>query len=105
SNWFTILAVQVFIWFIILLERKHLKKAPLVDRIIFISILILSAFLSFMNVENLPGPTTVLRFIFGPWQNSWIKTALHFDGGLLCIFYLFVLTFSSNSAFTPSGTS
>ena len=65
-NWTTVFIVQVIIWLIVLFEWKQFKKALKADRITFSVILILSAFMSFFNLENLPGPITLLQYIFGP---------------------------------------
>lgn len=65
-NWNTVFVVQVLIWLIVLFEWKRLKNASKADRITFAAILILSALMSFFNLENLPGPLTLLQYIFGP---------------------------------------
>ncbi len=65
-NWNTIFVVQVLIWLIVLFEWKRLKNAPKADKITFVTILILSALLSFFQLDNLPGPMTFLDYIFGP---------------------------------------
>jgi hypothetical protein len=65
-NWETVLLVQVFIWFIVLFERKQLIKASKADRITFAVILFLSTLASFHNLENSQGPITFLKYIFGP---------------------------------------
>ncbi|TCN26500.1 hypothetical protein EV146_10321 [Mesobacillus foraminis] len=49
-----------------LFEWKQLKKASKADRITFSSILILSALMSFFNLENIPGPISFLHYLFGP---------------------------------------
>lgn len=65
-DWSTVLGVQVLIWSIVLFEWKRLKKAKMSDRIPFAVILMISAVLSFFNLENLPGPLTLIHYIFGP---------------------------------------
>ncbi|WP_017753730.1 hypothetical protein [Calidifontibacillus oryziterrae] len=65
-NWTTVFIVQFIIWLIVLFEWKQFKKTLKADRITFSVILILSAFMSFFNLENLPGPITLLQYIFGP---------------------------------------
>lgn len=71
-GWSTVFAVQVLIWCIVLFEWKRLKKAKLADKIPFAVILMLSAVLSFFNLENLPGPLTLLHYIFGP-LGRWME--------------------------------
>jgi hypothetical protein len=66
GEWSVILLVQVLIWMIVLFEWKNLKKASKANKITFASILMLSMFLSFIKLENLPGPITLLHYIFGP---------------------------------------
>lgn len=65
-NWTTVMIVQVFIWLIVLFEWRRLKYTSKVDKITFFTILLFSAAMSLFNLENLPGPITLLRFIFGP---------------------------------------
>lgn len=65
-DWMTLFILQVCIWSIVLYDWKQLKKAPKTDKITVSVILILSFFLSFLNLENLPGPITLLRYIFEP---------------------------------------
>jgi hypothetical protein len=65
-HWGTVFVVQVFIWLIVLFEWKRLRNASRADAITFATILTLSALLSFLNLENLPGPITLLQYIFGP---------------------------------------
>ena len=65
-NWTIVLIVQVLIWLIVIFEWKRLKNASKADRIIFVSILILATLMSFFNLENLPGPLTLLQYVFGP---------------------------------------
>ncbi|MBY0098229.1 hypothetical protein [Mesobacillus maritimus] len=67
GEWSIILLVQVLIWMIVLFEWKNLKKASKANKITFASILILSMILSFAKLEYLPGPITLLHYIFGPW--------------------------------------
>lgn len=62
----TIFAVQVLIWLIVLFEWKRLKDASKGEKITFTAILTLSALMSFFNLENLPGPITLLHYIFDP---------------------------------------
>lgn len=65
-NLMTVFIMQVCIWSIVLYDWKKLKKAPKTDKITVSVILILSFILSILNLENLPGPITVLRYIFNP---------------------------------------
>lgn len=65
-DWYTVFVVQVFIWLIVLFEWRRIKKGSKADRITFAAILTLSALMSFFNLENLPGPITLLQYIFGP---------------------------------------
>ncbi|WP_172799133.1 hypothetical protein [Bacillus sp. FJAT-29814] len=58
--------VQVLIWLIVIFEWKRLKKASKADRLTFAVILTLTALMSFFNLETLPGPITLLQYIFGP---------------------------------------
>ena len=66
SDWMTVLILQVCIWSIVLYDWKQLKKAPKTDKITVSVILTLSFILSFLNLENMPGPLTVLRYLFDP---------------------------------------
>lgn len=65
SDWITVLILQVCICSIVLYDWKQLKKAPKTDKIAASVILIL-LFLSFVNLENLPGPITLLRYLIEP---------------------------------------
>jgi len=65
-NWSTVLTVQAVIWLIVLFEWKHLKKASKGTKITFATLLALAAFMSFINLENTPGPITFLHYIFAP---------------------------------------
>ncbi|WP_394236225.1 hypothetical protein [Niallia oryzisoli] len=65
-NWTTVFLVQVVIWFIVLFEWKQLKNRSKADKFTLAGILIISALLSFLNLENVPGPMTFLQYIFGP---------------------------------------
>ncbi|MBD8038521.1 hypothetical protein H9635_17385 [Solibacillus sp. A46] len=65
-DWMTIFIIQVCIWSIVLYDWKRLKKAPKTDKITVSVILMLSIILSFINLENMPGPITVLRYLFDP---------------------------------------
>lgn len=65
-DWMTVIILQVCIWSIVLYDWKQLKKAPKTDKITVSVILALSFILSFISLENMPGPITVLRFLFDP---------------------------------------
>lgn len=65
-DWMTIFIIQVCIWSIVLYDWKRLKKAPKTDKITVSVILMLSIILSFINLENMSGPITVLRYLFDP---------------------------------------
>ncbi|MCM3588391.1 hypothetical protein M3182_22190 [Mesobacillus maritimus] len=64
--WNTIFLVQAFIWLIVLFEWKRMKNISKADKITIAAILVLSAMMSFLKVENVPGPITLLHYIFGP---------------------------------------
>lgn len=66
-NWNTVLTVQVFVWLIVLFEWKRLKKLSKADKITFASLIIISVLLSFLNLESLSGPITLLQYILGPF--------------------------------------
>ncbi|MCM3089749.1 MULTISPECIES: hypothetical protein [unclassified Cytobacillus] len=65
-DWTTIVIVQVLIWLIVIFEWKQLKKSSKTDKITFAAILSISTLLSFFNLEDLPGPISLLHYIFGP---------------------------------------
>lgn len=65
-GWKTFLLVQVVVWAIYLFERRQLKNGPRTDRITFAAILFITTLTSFMNLENLQGPITLLKYMFGP---------------------------------------
>ncbi|MBP2240340.1 hypothetical protein J2Z40_000895 [Cytobacillus eiseniae] len=67
-NWTTVFVVQVFVWLIVLFERKHLSNSPKADKITFAALLFIASFMSFFNLEILPGPLTLLDYIFGPFE-------------------------------------
>ncbi len=64
-NWSVGLTVLVLVGLIILFEKNRLMGLKKVEKIIFVSILIVSVGLSFFNLEKVPGPTTLLHYIFG----------------------------------------
>lgn len=65
-DWMTVFILQVCIWSIVLYDWKQLKKAQKTDKITISVLLILSFILSFLNLENMPGPITLLRYLFDP---------------------------------------
>lgn len=65
-DWMTVFILQVCIWSIVLYDWKQLKKATKTDKFTVSVILILSFILSFINLENMPGPITVLSYLFDP---------------------------------------
>lgn len=65
-DWLTVCILQVCIWSIVLYDWKQLKKAPKTDKITVSVLLVLSLILSFLNLENMPGPITLLRYLFDP---------------------------------------
>lgn len=65
-DWMTVIILQVCIWSIVIYDWKQLKKAPKTDKITVSVILAFSFILSFISLENMPGPITVLRILFDP---------------------------------------
>lgn len=65
-SWGTVFGIQGLIVIIVLFEWKRLKKASKADIITFSAILLLSEMIAFFNLENVPGPLTLLQYIFGP---------------------------------------
>jgi len=65
-DWKTVFLVQVVVWAIYLFERRQLKNGQKADRITFAAILFFSTLASFMKLETLQGPITLLKYIFGP---------------------------------------
>ncbi|WP_047986495.1 hypothetical protein [Ornithinibacillus californiensis] len=65
-NWGIVLTIQVIVWLIVIVEWKQLKKLSRKGKVLFSSLLLISVIFSFLNLETLAGPRTVLDQIFGP---------------------------------------
>ncbi|CAM3967093.1 hypothetical protein COLU111180_17020 [Cohnella lubricantis] len=47
-------------------EWKRLQEQPGKDRIVFLALLLAGAVLSFLNLPDTPGPTSVMAYVFKP---------------------------------------
>lgn len=61
---FVTVAVLLIFW----LEWPQLKRKPLRDKIVVITILLLGWFMSWFDLPHVPGPTTVLQKIYKPFR-------------------------------------
>lgn len=68
-NWNTIFVVLVTLGFIVLFDWSRLKNTTKNEKFTFISILSFCFLMSLLDLENIPGPITLLHYIFGPLEN------------------------------------
>jgi ABC-type Co2+ transport system permease subunit len=65
-NWNTAFIFQILIWLVVLFEWKRLKRYSKTDRNTLVAILSLTAIMSLFYLDSLPGPITLLHYIFSP---------------------------------------
>lgn len=62
---YTIIFILLLSILIIVFEWKQIKELPLRGKVSISVILLMCLVLSFFNLEELPGPITVLKQLFG----------------------------------------
>ncbi|UII57704.1 hypothetical protein LS684_09910 [Cytobacillus spongiae] len=66
-KWGHFSAAIVVIAIIVLSERRKMKNYPKKDKMVFFILLATAGILSLFDLPNLPGPVTLLEYIFKPF--------------------------------------
>ncbi|WP_102273907.1 hypothetical protein [Cytobacillus massiliigabonensis] len=66
-KWGIFLCVLLIIVLIVIFEWKKIKNCPKKDKITFFTLLTVVGALSLFDLPNLPGPVTLLEYIFKPF--------------------------------------
>ena len=67
-KWLLLWGVTISVLLITRFEWPKLKAKPVRDKAVFISLLLLVWILSMLDLPSMPGPTTLLLFIFKPFR-------------------------------------
>ncbi|MFD2371549.1 hypothetical protein ACFSO0_16605 [Brevibacillus sp. GCM10020057] len=67
-KWGLMISMTALAITMILFEWRRLSKLPKRDKVAFISLVIIAWGLSMFDLQQLPGPTTVLQAIFKPLE-------------------------------------